>query len=1216
MKLMKVLGYVSAIGHCMHAILGRSDKKLNSFYFKSSFFFVEARSKASTMTHTTQVPQWVIDKRPNHSNYSIVDSRYNKNFDLSYTVYEHKKAKTQVIVLGSNDELDVNQMFSFYVKTLTNTNKGIPHILEHSVLSGSKKYDYKELFMVIDKGSLNTYLNASTYNDRTFYMAGSINNKDFFNILNVYMDCVFQPNVLHNKIIFQTEGWTYELEEVTDKKEESQNTIEESEHAESSSTNVTETSTNVTSTSSDDTFIKNYKVSIKGVVYSEMKGVFANPLYNLYYEYKKMLFPDNVHSKNSGGDPKDIPNLTFEEFKEFYYKNYNPKKIKLFFASNRNPMELLNVVDEYLSELDYSKYRDDSVEDVKLQRYKKGPFYVRKKFGNTEKENILSISWLLNPEKCENYDIDLSLSSPVDYYALLIINYLLSGTTESVLYKTLTQSGLGESVIDEGLDDGLVQYTYSIGLKGVKEKDNLSLDEMQKKFEDIVISALENVVKSGFNKIAIEAAINQIEYSLKEAQLKVMKSKNYISNIAEKLHYNKNPMIIFDFEKYLAVIKENLKNIPNYFETYIQKHFIDNKHRVIVLLEGDENYTLEEIKAEKQFIKNRIEKLSEEEKETIIDEYKQIQIYRNKEDTPEHLDEFPMISISDLNKKTLEIPVNVYFTNIDEDNNLQLYADLKLNKEKLDDNYNNFVKNYILKNETTNTFSKLHEIKRHTEGNNELMKKQIPMLIYEMPTMGIVYLQFLFKLDHFTLEELGYLSLFNTLLFENRTLKRSSEEFVLLKEKSIGSVSAGVLLLSLSDKLNVNNPYNATAYLDFELHVINHNIQEALDLSLEALKDADFSNSEKVIEILNRGINGFKSNLMSESHKVLLKYIRSNFDAKKYARDVIAGYRNYCNLQKQLELAKTDYSKIEKMLTTIRDKIFNSNNMIISIACDTDSLKNVFVDAKSNLQNLLSYFDTYKPGVDDWLSSNNVKDHSNYAKQPLEEELYNTTEIDTTILGGSFWNDEIIRKNLLKRDEGLKEFFTYSTTVNAVAMTGVLFEAGEYLNPAYVVVMLALRNSYLWSIIRVLNGAYIVNGKISYDGTVTYLSARDPNLEKTLQAFRDLPKGLRKIAESMTEKDLQRYIIKAIGLIDMPKRGLGLVKESMDRILTNETEQDRDDYRNQILNTKKEDFYKFAELLEKKAEQFEKNIVIFTNNVKAKHYIETVDDSFKVINIS
>ncbi|CRH00752.1 falcilysin, putative [Plasmodium relictum] len=1144
MKLMKVLGYINIITNCVHSILCKGDKKRYNV-FTNSFIHSFNTNLHSFKAMMNKNPEWVLEKSPDHNSYDIVEKRYNSKFKMTYTVYEHKKLKTQVIALGTNDPLDVEQAFAFYVKTLTYTGKGIPHILEHSVLSGSKNYNYKDSMGLLEKGTLHTHLNAYTFNDRTVYMAGSMNNRDFYNIMGVYMDSVFQPNVINNKFIFQTEGWTYEVEKL---KEEEKN--------------------------EDIPKIKDYKVSYNGIVYNEMKGALSSPLADLYYEEMKHLFPDNVHSNNSGGDPKEIPDLTFEEFKEFYYKNYNPKKIKVLFFSKNNPTELLNFVDNYLNKLDLSNYRDDAVDNVNYQEYKKGPFYVEKKFGDhsEDKENLVSVSWLLNPKKSKDTDEDFSLESPIDYYALLIINNLLVHTPESVLYKALTESGLGNNVIDRGLNDSLVQYVFSIGLKGIRKNNlkNVSLDKVHYEVENIILKALKKVVQEGFNESAVEAAINNMEYVLKEANLKTSKSIDFIFEMVAQLNYNRDPLRLFEFGKYIDNIKQKIKDEPKFLEKYVEKYFINNNHRSVILLKGDENYGLEQETLEKESLKKRINNFTEEEKESIIKNFEELSEYKKAEETPEHLDKFPIISISDLNKETLEIPANIYFTNIQKENDLEEYTKAKGNEEVLKQNMDYFKNRYILKKSKDELDIKDRVM--YNEGD-------VPVLIHEMPTNGIVYLQFAFSLDDLTLEELSYLNLFKTLILENRTNKRSSEEFVILREKNIGNMLANVAIYSTDDHLKVTGKYNAHALFNLELHVLSHKCNEALDIALEALKESDFSNKKKIIEILKRKVNEMKTKFNERGYSILMKYVKSHLNSKNFIHNLIYGYGNYLKLQEQIKLAENDFSTFEKILNRIRNKIFNKNNLIINVTSNSASLNDLFNESKYSLKKLLSYFEENEVNIE-----NDIR-----------------------------WNDYIKQNKLLDKEQVKKEFFVLPTFVNSVSMSGVLFNEGEYLDPAYTVIVAALKNSYLWETVRGLNGAYGVFADIDYDGILVFLSARDPNLEKTLNTFRESAQGLRKMADSMTENDLLRYIINAIGTIDKPRRGIELSKLSFLRIITNETKEDRIEFRNRIMNTKKEDFYKFADLIEKKVSEFEKNIIIITSKEKANDYTINIDPSFKKI---
>ncbi len=333
--------------------------------------------------------------------------------------------------------------------------------MEHSVLCGSEKFTVKEPFVELMKGSLQNFLNAFTYPDRTCYPIATTNSKDFYNLMNVYLDAVLHPRAAHDPQVLQQEGWHYELEDNAS------------------------------------------PLTIKGVVYNEMKGVYSSPDALMHRATQQALFPENTYGVDSGGDPKSIPTLTFQQFQAFHAAHYHPSNSRVFFYGNDDPSTRLSLLDEYLRDFDKIEVTSQVVYQPKAHDVTAAPRKVCVNFpvdpSTAAAKHMISVNWLLN---------DKPLSTK-DSLTLRVLDSLLIGTSTSVLRKVLTESSLGESILGGGLSDELLQSTFSIGLKGVHKED-------VEKVENLVIATLEGLVVTGFDESDVLAAMNTFEFDLRE----------------------------------------------------------------------------------------------------------------------------------------------------------------------------------------------------------------------------------------------------------------------------------------------------------------------------------------------------------------------------------------------------------------------------------------------------------------------------------------------------------------------------------------------------------------------------------------------------------------------------------------------------------------------------------------------------------------------------
>ncbi len=548
-----------------------------------------------------------------HTGFELITEQMVSDINTKARFYRHIKTGAEVLSLENDDE---NKTFGVTFRTPPEDSTGLPHIMEHSVLCGSRKYPLKEPFVELLKGSLKTFLNAFTYPDRTCYPVASQNTQDFYNLIDVYLDAVFHPRITPE--ILQQEGWHYELENL------------------------------------DDPLI------YKGVVFNEMKGAYSSPDGVLGRYVKQALFPDNTYGVDSGGDPKDIPNLTYEQFKEFHETYYHPSNAKIFFYGDDDPDERLRLIAACLDEFE-AKEIDSS---IPLQTLFTEPRSMTETYAVSESDDpekskaYVTINWLLP----EILDLEVRLS-------LQILSYILTGTSASPLRKTLIDSGLGEDVTGGGIAGHLRQMSFSTGLKGVDVK---ACDEV----EALVLDTMANLVAEGFEPDMIEAALNTTEFNLRENNTGsyprglslMLRSLNYWL-------YDRDPLAPLALEAPLVAIKTKLAENPRYFEELTNQYLVQNQHRVTLTLKPDPEQQQRDDALEKERLAKARAEMNEADLQAIIDNTKALKLMQETPDAPEDLAKLPRLKLEDLDKQNKTIPLEIIQAN----GNDILYHDLFTN---------------------------------------------------------------------------------------------------------------------------------------------------------------------------------------------------------------------------------------------------------------------------------------------------------------------------------------------------------------------------------------------------------------------------------------------------------------------------------------------------------------------------------------------------------
>lgn len=531
--------------------------------------------------------------------FKLQREQFVKEYDSTVLLYKHEKTGAEVISVLNSDE---NKTFGVVFRTPVDNSYGIPHILEHSVLCGSRKYPIKEPFVELMKGSLNTFLNAFTYPDRTCYPVASTNTQDFYNLVDVYMDAVFHPRCITDPKVFEQEGWHYELDKPGE------------------------------------------EITYKGVVFNEMKGVYSSPDSVYYRLVQQSLFPENSYRHDSGGDPTQIPQLTYDEFQEFHSKYYQPSNARFWFYGDDEPTKRLQILDSFLSEYQ-AKPVNSAVATQKLMREprKVVKHYAAGDQKEGEHKAYVGVSWLMTDEPL---DVETEL-------ALGFLDYLILGTNASPLRKALNDSGLGAAVIGGGIDDELKQPIFSLGLKGV---DPANAD----KVEALIISKLEELATTGFSASAVEAAINSIEFSLRENNTgSFPRGLSLMLRSMGAWIYDRDPFQPMVWEEPLNSFKAKLAKGQDVFGSLIRKYILDNKHRVSITLMPDPALGQKVESEEKARIEAFRKTLTEEQVGGIMANTHELKERQERPDSPEALACVPTLKLSDISKKITTVPTAI-----------------------------------------------------------------------------------------------------------------------------------------------------------------------------------------------------------------------------------------------------------------------------------------------------------------------------------------------------------------------------------------------------------------------------------------------------------------------------------------------------------------------------------------------------------------------------
>ena len=521
--------------------------------------------------------------------YEITEDRFSPDLNSAVMLIRHKKTGARVALISNDDD---NKVFYISFRTPVENSTGVPHILEHSVLCGSEHFPLKDPFVELAKGSLNTFLNAMTFPDKTVYPVASCNDKDFQNLMHVYLDAVFHPNIYRYSEIFKQEGWHYELENAED------------------------------------------ELTINGVVYSEMKGAFSSPEDVMERQIMNSLFPDITYGVESGGDPDVIPTLSYEEFLDFHRRYYHPTNSYIYLYGDMDMGEKLEYIDrEYLSGYDCQPVESE----IKLQMSFDSPIEKEIQLPVTDEEDegaFLTYNTVMG----ENIDKEL-------YAAIRILDYAICSAPGAPLKTALIEKGIGKDVYST-YENGIRQQYFSIIARDAEVSD-------KEEFLKTIREVLERIVNDGFEEKAIRAAISRMEFQYREADFGSQpKGLVYGLQVLDSWLYDDTKAFWhIEADETFKALKEKVGT--GFFENLVEKYLLDNPHTAVVI--GVPKAGLNEVREEalKKKLAEYKASLSAEEIQKLIEDTKALEAYQEEPDSKEALATIPLLAREDLRKEII-----------------------------------------------------------------------------------------------------------------------------------------------------------------------------------------------------------------------------------------------------------------------------------------------------------------------------------------------------------------------------------------------------------------------------------------------------------------------------------------------------------------------------------------------------------------------------------
>lgn len=933
------------------------------------------------------------------SAYELVSREELNDINSEGILLKHKKTGARVVLVSNDDD---NKVFYIGFRTTPDDSTGVMHILEHSVLCGSKKFPIKDPFIELAKGSLNTFLNAMTFPDKTVYPVASTNDKDFQNLMHVYLDAVFYPNILNSDMTFKQEGWHYEMQ-----------------------------------TPEDD-------LTINGVVYNEMKGAFSSPDDVLERAIFNSLFPDTTYGQESGGDPKDIPNLTYENYLNTYKKYYHPSNSYIYLYGDMDMVQKLDFIDkEYLSA--FSQINVDS--EVTSQKAFDKTVEVSMSYSITESEPVEDNSYLsYNVAMESNLDSD-------EYIAMQIIDYALCSAPGAVLKQTMLDRNIGKDIYSY-YDNGVKQPYFSIV---AKNSEATKKEEFLATIEEV----LKDIISNGFDKDTLRAAVNALEFKFREADFgSYPPGLMYGLQALDSWLYDDNkPFIHIEAGNTYKKLRNLIET--DYFEKLLEKYLLNNNHKSIVIVVPEVGLVEKEDKELAEKLAQYKASLSKDEIEQIVADTAALKAYQEEEDSPEALSTIPVLELSDIKKECAPL----------------------FNEE------------------------------RSIAGKRAIY--------HNIDTRGIDYMRLVFDITNVPEDLVGYIGILKNNIGLVDTKNYSYGELF----NKIHICTGGITSVS-NIYTDLKNPDSSVVTFEWKAKVLEGGLKIAFELIDEMTKTSVFDNAKRNYELIAEMKSRLQGAMMSSGHQVATGRLATYFNKSAVLSDKISGYSNY--------------------------------RLVENIEHDFDSNSEKLAE---NLKKLCCYIFTKDNILFDFAGSES--EYAEYAKL-AEEFVAGLKSAKENLIENGFDADEVqkpFEPVACVKNEGIMS----SSQVNYVCRGGNFIQKGLPYTGALKVLRVIMSYDYLWTNVRVKNGAYGCMNSFSRGGDGMFVSYRDPNLVKTVETYEGIADYLR--AYDADEREMTQYIIGAVSELDSPLQPSTKALRSFSAYMANVTVEDIQKERDEVLGT-------------------------------------------------
>ncbi|MBQ7076950.1 MAG: insulinase family protein [Lachnospiraceae bacterium] len=728
----------------------------------------------------------------------------------------HIKTGARVCLFENDDD---NKVFCIGFRTPPENHTGVPHIIEHTVLCGSERFPSKDPFQELIKSSLQTFLNAMTYNDKTIYPVASMNDKDFQNLMEVYLDAVFKPNIYKHEEIFMQEGWHYEIENKED------------------------------------------PIVINGVVYSEMKGAFSSIDEHIDENINRNLFPDTTYSKCSGGDPLNIPELTREYYLDFHRRYYHPSNSYIYLYGKMDMTEKLLYIDrEYLS--NYEKLDIDS--EIKLQKEFDAPHDVTAEY---------PIGVDDDPKDKTSYSyaslITDATFDPEMRVAFDAIDYILMNMPGAPLKQALLDNGLGNDVSGY-FSTYKKQCSYLIFTKNAPENT-------ADKFKKVIKDTLNDILKQGLNKKAIEAYLNRTEFSYREQDTGYTpKGLIVIDSSFETLLYDDDkPFTLNDLTAVFPALKEKLKN-TRYFEELIEKYLIGNKHVVYLTLKPCPGMTAKQDEELAKKLADMKAKMSDAEIEELIKKTKALKKYQSEGSTPEDIAKIPVLKRSDLKEEPEPI---------------------------------------------------VNEVKK-VEGTD--------VLWHDIETNGIHYFSFMFDINGLPVRLYPYASLLKDVFALLDTDKHTYSELSSEIDFYTGGITASLGGFRMADEKKDDK-----FFISLKAKTLYGKMDKAVELMKEIVEGTKYESDKRMKEILAEAVSRMNEEIQAAGHRYSMGRAGSYSSKYEYIMEITSGIAYYDFLKDIVDNFDARKEELYKTLREVAGFVFDENKLIVQSGCRKEEFDKV-----------------------------------------------------------------------------------------------------------------------------------------------------------------------------------------------------------------------------------------------------------------------------------